>query len=122
MERRTSLSIKELLETAKTGGAPSGGCVPGMRFPVCFYVNEIGVAMNIGSDEEKIEAKEALMDLLSSGDSALSGTAFCFLFEAVSRECDDASLIEAVALFENDPRNKEIVICAKNTVARKRSS
>lgn len=129
MERRTSSSIAELLEMVKMGGFSGGGCGHSMGTPACFYANEIGVALNIGSDEEKAEAKEALIELLSSDISTVAGTAFCFLYgfitpqdpEGISPGNEDMDLILTVAEFENNPQNKEVVALAKSTLARKSS-
>lgn len=115
-ERKTSLSVEELYENARTKGYPEDACCC-CRCDCsdygCFYVEELEIAFNSGSEEEMNEAKEALMGLLSAEIKEIVAISFKTLLRKTSRDNVDMDLIRTLAEFENDPKNAEVIAILK---------
>jgi|GEM_PF-6997930 hypothetical protein len=111
-ERETSLSVEELYENARTKGYPEDGCCCCRRECAdygCFYVNELEIAFNSGSEEDVNGAKEALIALLSVEAKEVAALSFRALLDKISRDDVDMDLVRTVAEFQNDPENAEVV-------------
>ena len=78
------------------------------RYPVCRLVNIIGEKYESSQDEEeKEEARKALINILSAEDKDIASVAFCYLVESLQfdgTEKDD-EVLKATTEFEEKEKD-----------------